>query len=135
MSTLSLSSPQKNPNKASARINRNSKLFKTILQAIQEKKGEQIVSLDLRKIPEAVSDFFIICQATSTTQVKAIADHVEHLVKENCEEIPYRQEGRMALQWVLVDYVNVVVHIFQPENRKFYRLEEMWSDAPMQEHS
>jgi len=135
LSTLSLSSPQKNPNKASARINRNSKLFKTILQAIQEKKGEQIVSLDLRKIPEAVSDFFIICQATSTTQVKAIADHVEHLVKENCEEIPYRQEGRMALQWVLVDYVNVVVHIFQPENRKFYRLEEMWSDAPMQEHS
>ncbi len=135
MSTLSLSSPQKNPNKASARINRNSKLFKTILQAIQEKKGEQIVSLDLRKIPEAVSDFFIICQATSTTQVKAIADHVEHLVKENCDEIPYRQEGRMALQWVLVDYVNVVVHIFQPENRKFYRLEEMWSDAPMQEHS
>jgi len=135
LSTLSLSSPQKNPNKASARINRNSKLFKTILQAIQEKKGEQIVSLDLRKIPEAVSDFFIICQATSTTQVKAIADHVEHLVKENCDEIPYRQEGRMALQWVLVDYVNVVVHIFQPENRKFYRLEEMWSDAPMQEHS
>ncbi len=129
MSTLSLLNSRSKDSKASSRINRNSKLFKTILRAIQEKKGEHIVSLDLRKIPEAVSDFFIICEATSTTQVKAIADHVEHLVKEECGENPYRHEGKNALQWVLVDYVNVVVHIFQPETRKFYRLEEMWSDA------
>lgn len=134
MSTISLLTSQKKQSKAIPRINRNSKLFKVILQAVQEKKAEAVVSLDLRKIPEAVADFFIICQATSTTQVKAIADNVEHRVKELCLEIPYRHEGMNAAQWVLVDYVNVVVHIFQPETRKFYRLEEMWSDAEVQEH-
>lgn len=134
MSTLSLLAARSKETKASPRINRNSKLFKTILKAIQEKKGEHIVSLDLRKIPEAVADFFIICEASSTTQVKAIADHVEHLVKENCEEVPYRHEGMTAAHWVLVDYVNVVVHVFQTETRKFYRLEEMWSDANSADH-
>ncbi|MBS4063003.1 MAG: ribosome silencing factor [Chitinophagaceae bacterium] len=134
MSTISLLTSQKKQSKAIPRINKNSKLFKVILQAVQEKKAEDIVSLDLRKIPEAVADFFIICQATSTTQVKAIADNVEHRVKELCLEVPYRHEGMNAAQWVLVDYVNIVVHIFQPETRKFYRLEEMWSDALAQEH-
>lgn len=134
MSTLSLTGTLKKQSKATTRINRNSKLFKTILLAIQEKKAEEIVSLDLRKIPEAVADFFIICQATSTTQVKAIADNVEQKVKEVCLELPYRHEGMTAAQWVLVDYINIVVHIFQPETRKFYRLEEMWSDAYLQEH-
>jgi ribosome-associated protein len=134
LSTISLLTSQKQQSKAIPRINRNSKLFKAILQAVQEKKAEEIVSLDLRKIPEAVADFFIICQATSTTQVKAIADNVEHRVRELCLELPYRHEGMNAAQWVLVDYVNIVVHIFQPETRKFYRLEEMWSDAHVQEH-
>ena len=134
MSTLSLLNSRSKDSKASSRINRNSKLFKTILRAIQEKKAEHVVSLDLRKIPEAVSDFFIICEATSTTQVKAIAEHVEYLVREECGEGPYRHEGKTALQWVLVDYINVVVHIFQPETRKFYRLEEMWSDANSVDH-
>ncbi len=135
MSTLSLLTSQQKQSKATTRINRNSKLFKTIVQAVQEKKAEAIVSLDLRKIPEAVADFFIICEATSTTQVKAIADNVEQKVKELCLELPYRHEGTHAAQWVLVDYVNIVVHIFQPETRKFYRLEEMWSDAQAQEHA
>lgn len=135
MSTLSLlNNRSKDSKSTTARINRNSKLFKTIIRAIQEKKGENIISLDLRKIPEAVSDFFIVCEAGSTTQVKAIADHVEYLVKEDCGEAPYRHEGMSALQWVLVDYVNVVVHIFHPETRKFYRLEEMWSDAAAADH-
>ena len=135
MSNLSLlNSRSKDSKSTTARINRNSKLFKTIIRAIHEKKGENVISLDLRKIPEAVSDFFIICEASSTTQVKAIADNVEHLVKEECGEGPYRHEGMSALQWVLVDYVNVVVHIFHPETRKFYRLEEMWSDAAAGDH-
>jgi ribosome-associated protein len=135
LSTLSLlNNRSKDSKSTTARINRNSKLFKTIIRAIQEKKGENIISLDLRKIPEAVSDFFIICEAGSTTQVKAVADHVEHLVKKECGEMPYRHEGMNALQWVLVDYVNVVVHIFHPETRKFYRLEEMWSDAAAADH-
>lgn len=134
MSTLSLSSTRSKETKSISRINRNSKLFKTILKAIQEKKGESIVSLDLRKIPEAVADFFIICEASSTIQVKAIADNIEYRVKENCEEGPYRHEGMTASHWVLVDYVNVVVHIFHSETRKFYRLEEMWSDANSMDH-
>ena len=120
--------------KRALRLTRNSKLFKTIIKAIQEKKGENIVSLDLRKIHEAVSDFFIICEASSHVQIKAIADSVEVEVKKNCGELPYRHEGRQALQWMLIDYVNVVVHIMLPENRKFYRLEEMWSDARCRQH-
>lgn len=116
------------------RLTRNSKIFKTIIHAIQEKKGEKIVSLDLRKIPEAVSDFFIICEASNNTQLKAIADSVEMEVKKNCGEPPYKHEGRQAEQWILIDYVNVVVHIMLNEPRKFYKLEEMWSDAPAMEH-
>lgn len=116
------------------RLTRSSKIFKTIIKAIQDKKGENIVSLDLRKIHEAVADFFIICQASSTTQVKAIADSVEAEVKAELGESPYRHEGQQAAQWILIDFVNVVVHVMQPETRKFYRLEEMWSDAPMLEH-
>lgn len=116
------------------RLTRNSKIFKTIIQAIYDKKGEHIVSIDLRKIHEAVADFFIICQASSTTQLKAIADSVDEAVKSKCQESPYKHEGRQALQWVLIDYVNVVVHVMLPEPRKFYQLEEMWSDAPQMEH-
>lgn len=118
-----------------ARLTRNSKIFKTIIQAIQEKKGENIVSLDLRKIPEAVADFFIVCEAGSTTQVKAIADHIEEATRKNCDEIPYKHEGKQTLQWVLIDYVNVVIHVMLPESRRFYKLEDMWSDAPQEEHS
>ena len=116
------------------RLTRNSKIFKTIINAIQEKKGENILSLDLRKIPEAVTDFFIICQANSNTQIKAIADFIEEEVKDKCGEPAYKHEGRQAQQWILIDYVNVVVHIMLPEPRKFYQLEEMWSDAPGMEH-
>ncbi len=117
-----------------ARITKNSKLFKTIIQAIQEKKGENIVSLDLRKIHEAVADFFIICEAKNHVQVRAIADFIEDQVEKNCEEVPYKHEGMQALQWALIDYVNVVVHIMQSESRNFYKLEDMWSDGIREEH-
>ena len=116
------------------RLNANSRIFKLIIKAIQEKKGENIVSLDLRKIPEAVSDYFIICEASSTTQVRAIADFVEDTIKKELGELPYRHEGYSALQWVLIDYVNIVVHVMLPATRKFYKLEEMWSDAILQEY-
>ena len=92
------------------------------------------MSLDLRKIPEAVADFFIICEASNPTQLKAIADYVEFDVKEKAGENAYKHEGRQGEQWILIDYVNVVVHIMLPEPRKFYQLEEMWSDAPAMEH-
>jgi ribosome-associated protein len=116
-------------------LTRSSKIIKTIIAAIQEKKGAHIISLDLRKINEAVADFFIICEAGSQPQVRAIAENIQDKVREKCEEHPYHHEGYKNLQWVLIDYVNVVVHIMMPENRKFYRLEEMWSDASTQDHS
>ena len=116
------------------RITRNSKLFKTIIHAIQEKKGERIVSLNLKKIPEAVTDFFIICEAGNPIQLKAIADSVEEEVKKKCGENPYKHEGRQGEQWILIDYVNVVVHIMLDAPRKFYKLEEMWNDALIVEH-
>ena len=115
------------------RLNSNSKILRIIIQSIQEKKGENIISLDLRKIPEAVSDYFVICEATSTTQVRAIADFIEDNVKKQIGELPYKHEGHSVSQWVLIDYVNIVVHIMLPDTRKFYKLEEMWSDALSQE--
>ncbi len=123
--------PKKN---SVVRLTRSSKIFKSIIHGIAEKKGEQIISLDLRKIPEAVADFFIICQASNPNQLRAIADSVEEAVKKNCSELPFKQEGRHAQQWILIDYVTIVVHIMLPEPRKFYQLEEMWSDAPAMAH-
>jgi ribosome-associated protein len=119
--------------KTSVRLNKNSKILKAIIRAIRDKKAENIISLDLRKIPEAVADFFIICEANNPQQVRAIADNVETMVKEHCDENPYHHEGYQRLNWVLIDYVNVVVHIMQPDIRKFYKLEEMWSDGAMEE--
>jgi len=123
-----------NRKKKTTRLTRNSKIIKTIIAAIQEKKGEHVLSLDLRKIKEAVADFFIVCEASSQPQVRAIADNVVDKVKEKCSEAPYHHEGYQKLHWVLIDYVNVVVHVMQPETRKFYKLEEMWSDADGEEH-
>jgi len=119
--------------KSSARLTRDSKLFTTILNAIKDKKGEAIVSLDLRKIEEAVADFFILCEAQSNIQIKSISDHIVETVREECDERPYHME--QGDYWTLVDYVNVVVHVFQREQRKFYDLESLWADADREEHN
>ena len=115
--------------KTSVRLNKNSKIIKTIVKAIRDKKAENIISLDLRKIKEAVADFFIICEASNPQQVRAIAENVEHQVQNICDEKPYHHEGYQKMNWILVDYVNVVVHVMLSDTRKFYKLEEMWSDA------
>ncbi len=117
------------------RLTKSSKIIKTIIATIHDKKGENVISLDLRKIPEAVADFFIVCEANNPTLLKAIADNIEYEVKEKCAEQAYKHEGRQAQQWILIDYINVVVHIMLPETRKFYQLEEMWSDAVSTEHN
>ena len=119
--------------KGTGRLNKSSKIYKSIIKAIQDKKGENIISLDLRKIPEAVADFFVICEASNQPQIRAISDSVEDQVKKVTGESPYRHEGKQNLQWVLIDYVNIVVHIMLPEQRRFYKLEEMWSDAVEEE--
>ena len=120
--------------KSVARLTKNARIIKSIIHAIQEKKGENIISLDLRKIPEAVADFFIICEASSTTQVKAIADFVEEHIRKTVNETPFHHEGHQSAHWILIDYVNVVVHVMQAETRKFYKLEEMWSDGASEEY-
>ena len=118
--------------KAPARLTKNSKLFKSIINAIKEKKGDGIVSLDLKKIDEAVADFFILCEARSNIQIRAIAQSIEELVETECDERPYHIEHGDT--WTLVDYVNIVVHIFQHEQRVFYNLESLWEDAPRTEY-
>ncbi len=114
------------------RLTRNSKLFKTIIHAIQDKKGDEIVSLDLKKIDEAVADYFVLCEAKSHVQLKAIADNVIEEVEKQCGEKPYHKE--YGDTWTLIDYVNIVVHVFQHEQRLFYNLESLWEDAPKTEH-
>jgi ribosome-associated protein len=129
-----LALPTNRKKKGAVRLTKNSKIIKTIIAAIQEKKGENIISLDLRKINEAVADFFIVCEASSQPQIRSISENVEQKVKEKCEESPYHHEGFQKLQWVLIDYVNVVVHVMLTETRKFYKLEDMWSDAAAQDY-
>lgn len=106
-----------------------------IIDGIRDKKGEEIVSLDLQEIQESVTDYFIICHASSTTQVKAIADHILKKVKDTIDEIPWHKEGLTNLEWVLIDYVSVVVHIFLKDKREFYNIEELWADAEVIEHN
>jgi ribosome-associated protein len=118
-----------NRKKTPTKLAKNSKIFKAIIKAIEDKKGEDIVCLDLRKIHEAVADFFIVCTATSSPQCKAIADNIDDEVLQTCGERPYKQEGYQSQQWILIDYVNIVVHVMQPSARNFYKLEDMWSDA------
>lgn len=119
--------------KPGQRLTRNSKLFQTIIKAIQDKKGNAIVSLDLRQIDEAVADFFILCQADTAIQIKSIVNNIEDLVWESCGEKPYHTT--YGDQWTLVDYVNVVVHVFQEEQRQFYNIESLWEDAGRMEHN
>lgn len=118
--------------KSPTRLTKSSKLFKTIINAVKEKKAEEVISLDLKKIDEAVADYFVLCEAKSHVQVKAIADFVIEQVEKECGERPFHKE--LGDSWTLVDYVNIVVHVFQHEQRMFYNLESLWEDAPRTEH-
>ncbi len=108
-------------------------LADSIVEGILEVKGRNISVLDLRGIHNRVCDYFIICQADSNTQVNAIAGSVEEMVKKLTGERPYRKEGFENSEWILVDYVTVVVHIFQTQIRNFYNLESLWADAEVTE--
>jgi ribosome-associated protein len=105
------------------------KLAKSIVNAIEEKKGDNIVCLDLRDIENRVCDYFIICDGNSSTQIEAIAGSVEFMVKKELGERPYRSEGYENATWILIDYVNVIVHVFDKETRHFYNLESLWADG------
>ena len=110
------------------------KLIETIVGAIEDKKGKNIVSLDLSGFDGAICSHFVVCSADSTTQVAAIAAGIEEKVLETLGEKLWRIEGQQNAVWIAMDYVDVVVHIFQTELREFYRLEELWPDAPLTRH-
>lgn len=105
-----------------------------IIEALDDKKGENILLLDLREIDGSISDSFIICSGASTTQVCALADNVEDHVQKELGEKVWRVEGTDNGIWVVMDYGDVMVHIFENETRAFYALEKLWGDAKISSH-
>ena len=102
---------------------------KVIADAMLEKKAQEVVSLDLRPIGTAISDYFIVCNADSAPAVVAIADNIEDRMIEKCRRKVARTQGKENAFWVILDYGDIVVHVFQTAYRSFYRLEDLWADA------
>lgn len=107
----------------------NRQLLDSIISGIQEKKGKNISTIDLRGMPGVICDYFVICEGNTPTQVAALAESVEHVVKTNLKESPIRVQGQQLAEWVGIDYGDIIVHIFLPELRSFYNIENLWSDA------
>ena len=107
----------------------SSKLCDVIVEGMQENKAKDIVVLDLREISNAVCDYFVICSGESNTQVAGIANAVTRSTRKELSEKPWHTEGKTNSEWVLLDYVNVVAHIFYKEARSFYDIEDLWADA------
>jgi ribosome-associated protein len=104
-------------------------LSEVVVKGMQEMKAEDIVLMDLRNVKNAVADFFVICSGNSDTHIDAIAESVDHEVNKTDGQNPWHREGQSNKIWVLLDYVDVVVHVFNQENREFYALESLWGDA------
>lgn len=107
--------------------------LRLIADAILDKKGEEVVSLDLRAIDGAITDYFVVCSGSNTTQVGAISDNIEEKMKEEGHRL-LRSQGEGNNFWIIQDYGNIVVHIFLKEYRDFYRLEDLWADVPRKEY-
>ena len=113
-----------------AKENTNSDLLiTTILSGIEDVKGKEITILDLRDIENTVCDYFIICEGTSNTQVNAIVNSIQKKVSKELKDNPWHVEGSDNAEWVLMDYVNIVVHVFQKHTRQYYDIESLWGDA------
>lgn len=110
-------------------VNQNNQLISLILEGIENVKGDDIQLLDLRDIENNVCDYFIICTGNSNTQVDAIVNSVQKHVSKIIKDKPWHVEGQVGSHWILMDYVNVVVHVFQKQTRAFYDLESLWGDA------
>ncbi len=104
-------------------------LSEFVVQGMLEKKASDVVVLDLREIKHAIADYFVICSGSSDTQIEAISDSIEEQVFKLSKEWPWKVEGKQNKEWVLIDYVNVVAHVFKKDKREFYGLEELWGDA------
>lgn len=104
-------------------------LVDTIIDGIQDIKGKDIVVLDLTHLQNSVTEYFIICSGESSTQVDGISSSITRKTREELKEKPWHTEGINNAEWILLDYVNVVVHVFYKEVREFYNLEDLWADA------
>ncbi|HWY11268.1 MAG TPA: ribosome silencing factor [Bacteroidia bacterium] len=104
-------------------------LIDAVIDGMQEKKAKNITIINLSEIENSVADFFVICDADSKTHVEAIADSVDEIVTKETGERPFHAEGYENAEWILIDYINVVVHVFQKETRHYYNLEALWADA------
>ena len=104
-------------------------VIEQIIEGIQDKKGKEIVIVDMLKLGNSICDYFVICQGNSPTQVSAITDSIEDTVRVNCGRKPYAVDGLRNAQWVTMDYGDILVHIFLPDTRKFYDIEHLWADA------
>ena len=114
---------------------RSEQLNHCVIEGIRDIKGKNIVQLDLRKLEDAPADFFIICEGDSNVHVKAISDSVYKKVKEELQLTPAHTEGSGNARWILMDYFNTIVHVFYPETRFFYEIENLWSDAEVTEYA
>ncbi len=103
-----------------------------IVEGMQEKKAKEIICIDLRNVKNSVADFFIVCHADSKTHIEAIAKSVEEFVFKKLGEEPVHVEGKTNSEWILMDYFNVVAHIFRQEQRQYYGIERLWADAEIQ---
>ena len=104
-------------------------LLEEIIRGIENVKGEDIQQMDLMEIENTPCEFFVICSANSNTQVTAVVNSIQKTVSKALQEKPFHTEGLEVAEWVLIDYVNIVVHVFQKQTRKFYNIEELWGDA------
>jgi ribosome-associated protein len=109
-------------------------VLENVIAAMQDKKAREIATLDLSRLGNAVTRFFVICHAPSKTQVDAIYDNIVHKVREQCGVKPFNREGHENSEWILIDYVDVVAHVFLEDVRTFYRLEDLWADAKLKKY-
>ncbi|MBL7874584.1 MAG: ribosome silencing factor [Cyclobacteriaceae bacterium] len=109
------------------------KLSDAIVKGMQEKKAFDIVVMDLRKVKNAVADYFVICSGNSDKQLEAISDSVDEVVFKKIKEKPWHMEGKNNKEWMILDYISVVTHIFRKDRRQFYSLEKLWGDAEITE--
>lgn len=123
--------PTRTPDKKRQTQNPARLLAAHAVDAILEKKGHDVAVMDMRKV-SGVADYFVVCTGDADLHVKAIAESVQDRIRENCSEKPWHTEGLDHRQWVLIDYVDLVVHVFNDEKRVFYNLERLWGDAPVE---
>ena len=117
-----------------AELDSAEQILAQVVAGMQEKKAKHIVSINLKSIHNAVTQYYVICHATSKTQVGAISDSVEEFVHKNCGLKAFHREGVENSEWILIDYFDVVVHIFLEEVRSFYKIENLWADGPQTNH-